>query len=324
MEAKKTLIMRIFQVLSDYSDALHPLTQQQIIDYLERDYGIVCERKAVGRNVSYLKEMGFDIESEAGGTYLASRQFEEGELRLLIDSVLSSRHINAVHSEQLIKKLIALGGRNFNLQVKHVFSVKDWSKSPNKEFFLNIEQVDEAIEKGKMISFDYNKVGLDKKLHRSDSHIASPYQMILHNQHYYLMLRDEKYHKICFYRMDKITKMKILDRPAMPLRQNPGYEKGINYHAIATGLPYMFSDKPVLITLRCPDEMTDALCDWFGTDFAASKAGEGFFTATLYASEQAMLYWVLQYNSKVEVLSPPSLRESVIQNLHAALDLYEK
>ena len=63
LEAKKTLIMRIYQVLDEYSDEEHPLTQQNIIDILERDYDVVCERKAVGRNISYLKEMGFDIES---------------------------------------------------------------------------------------------------------------------------------------------------------------------------------------------------------------------------------------------------------------------
>ena len=111
LEAKKTLIMRIYQILDEYSDEEHPLTQQNIIDILERDYDIPCERKAVGRNVSYLKEMGFDIESGANGTYLASRKLENAELRLLIDSVLSSRNVNSTHSEQLINKLITLGAR---------------------------------------------------------------------------------------------------------------------------------------------------------------------------------------------------------------------
>ena len=79
-EAKKTLIMRIYQVLENYSDEEHPLKQQNIIDILYRDYDIECERKAVGRNISYLKEMGYDLESDARGTYLASRHFENAEL----------------------------------------------------------------------------------------------------------------------------------------------------------------------------------------------------------------------------------------------------
>ena len=101
LEAKKTLIMRIYQILEEYSDDEHPLTQQDIIDLLERDYGIECERKAVGRNLSYLKEMGFEIEGDKKGIYLASRPFENAELRLLIDSVLSSSHINATTGTKL-------------------------------------------------------------------------------------------------------------------------------------------------------------------------------------------------------------------------------
>lgn len=64
MESKQTLIFRLYQVLSGYSDADHPLTQQKIIDILSNEYDLVVERKAIGRNVSYLKEMGFEIEGD--------------------------------------------------------------------------------------------------------------------------------------------------------------------------------------------------------------------------------------------------------------------
>ena len=262
-EAKKTLIMRIYQALEKYSDENHPLKQQDIIDILERDYDVLCERKAVGRNISYLKEMGFDIETDGRGTYLASRSFENAELRLLIDSVLSSRHINPTHSKQLIDKLIKLGGYNFKSNVRHVYSVKDWDKSQNRDFFLNIELADEAIEKGKKISFVYNRTGVDGKLRAKDAHIGSPYQMLLHNQRYYLMLKDDKYGTVSYDRLDKMTDMKVLDEDAVPIKEIDGFKNGINYKEIATSLPYMFSDKPVPITIKCANFMTDELYDWF-------------------------------------------------------------
>ena len=324
VEAKKTLIMRIYQTLENYSDEEHPLKQQDIIDILNRDFDIVCERKAVGRNISYLKEMGYDIESDARGSYLASRHFEHAELRLLIDSVLSSRHVNQTHSKQLIDKLIELGGRNFKSHVKHVYSVKDWEKTQNRDFFLNVEIADEAIEQGKKIAFEYNRTGLDGKLHATGTHTASPYQMLLHNQRYYLMLRDDKYDTVSYDRLDKITNMRVLDEPALPLNENDGFKRGINYNEIATGMPYMFSDKPQLVTLKCKDFMTDELSDWFGASFEARKAEDGYFEATLKASPRAMLYWVLQYNDKVEVLRPESLREEVVKTLESALKLYQK
>lgn len=63
-EPKKLALIRILDILKFYSDANHPLTQEDIIDYLESDYGIVIERKAVGRNISLLKEAGIEIESD--------------------------------------------------------------------------------------------------------------------------------------------------------------------------------------------------------------------------------------------------------------------
>lgn len=69
-EPKKLALIRILDILKFYSDVKHPLTQEEIIDYLESDYGIVIERKAVGRNISLLKEAGIDIESDKRGTFL--------------------------------------------------------------------------------------------------------------------------------------------------------------------------------------------------------------------------------------------------------------
>lgn len=322
LEAKKTLIFRIYQILDDYSDQEHPLTQQDIIDILDRDYDISCERKAIGRNLSYLKEMGFDIESCAKGSYLASRKLENAELRLLIDSVLASRNINSTHSAQLIDKLISLGGHNFKSHVRHVYSVKDWAKSDNKAFFFNIDVIDEAIEQGKKVSFYYNKVGLDKALHKSLHHLGSPYQMLLHNQRYYLMMFDETFDQVGYYRLEKITDITILDECAKPLKDNPGFEKGINYKQISTALPYMYNDKPIPITIKCRNYMMDTISDWFGTDFTVKQVDDKNFTATINASEKAMRYWVLQYNYKVEVISPQSLRDIVIESLKKTLEIY--
>ena len=323
-ESKKTLIFRIYQILEEYSDFEHPLTHQDIIEKLDRDYGIECERKAVGRNIACLKEMGFDIESSKEGSYLASRKLENAELRLLIDSVLASRNVNPTHSKQLIDKLISIGGHNFKSHVKHVYSVKDWGKSDNKDFFYNIDVIDEAIENGKKIHFFYNKVGLDKALHPSLEHKGSPYQMLLHNQRYYLMMFDEVFDQVGYYRLDKITNITILDEDAKPLKQNKGFEKGINYKEISTALPYMYNDKPIPVTIKCRNYMMDTISDWFGTDFVVNRVDDAHFTATIKASEKAMLYWVRQYNYKVEVISPESLRQKVIESLQKTLDKYDK
>lgn len=324
LEPKKTLIVRILQILEDYSDESHPLKQQDIIDKLETDYGIECERKAVGRNISYLQEMGFDIEVNGRGAYLAFRKFENAELRLLIDSVLGSRHINSAYSKELIEKLAALGGKNFEGHVKHVYSVADWGKTNSKELFLNIELIDEAIDAGKKISFEYLKVGLDKQPHRSSIRKATPYQLVLHNQRYYLVMLDDKYGNISYLRVDKMSKMKVLKEDGFPLREVKGYKNGIDYSRFSTGLPYMFNDEQVTVKLKCKAFMTDELHDWFGDGYSVEPLGKNFFVATVTASKQAMLYWVLQYNVNVEILYPEPLREEFKALLGEMIKMYDK
>ena len=92
-EPKKLTILRILQVLGEYSDADHKLRQQDIIEKLSSLYGIECERKAVARNIDFLQRAGFDIVADKRGCYLASRRFEHGELRLLTDSLLANRNV---------------------------------------------------------------------------------------------------------------------------------------------------------------------------------------------------------------------------------------
>ena len=75
-EPKKLALLRILQILEYYSDADHQLKQEDIAKRLSIDYGIDIERKAIGRNLSLLKEAGIEIESTRKGCYLAERTFE--------------------------------------------------------------------------------------------------------------------------------------------------------------------------------------------------------------------------------------------------------
>jgi len=54
LEPKKLALIRIWQIFHKYSDYDHPLTQDDIAEHLESDYGIVIERKAISRNISLL------------------------------------------------------------------------------------------------------------------------------------------------------------------------------------------------------------------------------------------------------------------------------
>lgn len=321
-ESKKLALIRILQILRENSDFDHPMTQDDIAEKLSSRYGIEIERKAIGRNIALLKEAGYEIKSGRGGSYLDVRDFDDSELRLLIDGVLSSKHITAKHSKDLIERLSKLSNKFFRSHIKHVYSVNDWSKTDNQALFYNIELIDEAIEKGVQIQYEYNKYGIDKKLHKSSFARVSPYQLILHNQRYYLMSYSEYWKSIIFYRLDHMTNMKICDRKAVPLKSVKGYEDGMDFKKISSSMPYMYAKNFDNVEFIADAILIDNIIDWFGTDVSVEKIDDKKIKISTVASTEAMEYWAMQYLNFVEVTSPTSLREKIKENISKAVEKY--
>ena len=323
IEPKKLALIRIWQILLKYSDYNHPLKQEDIIKLLDSEYGIQMERKAIGKNIADLREAGIEIESSRAGSYIDVRDFEDSELKLLIDGVLQSKHITAKHSKDLIERLCSLSNKYFRSHVKNVYSVNDWSKTDNQALFYNIDVVDEAIEKGKQVQYDYNKYGVDGKLHRSSFQRLSPYQLILHNQRYYLMGYSDYWGHMTFHRLDHISNMRIYDKPATPITKVTGYENGIDYKQIASAMPYMYTDKPERIEFVVDKSIVDQVVDWFGKDIRMSSISDDKVRVNLFASPNAMEHWALQYLNHVEITKPASLRERIKNSIQNGLEKYK-
>ncbi|HBZ52325.1 MAG TPA: WYL domain-containing protein [Eubacterium sp.] len=324
-ESKSLALIRVLDILKDYTDCDHPLTQEMILEKLDDQYGICVERKTIGRCISLLKEAGFDIQSGRKGCYMFCRDFEDAELNMLIDGVLCSKYIPANQSEDLIKRICRLSNKHFRSHIKHIRSVNELDKTDNQALFINIEKIDEAIEKKCVISYNYNKYGVDKKLHKSEHSPfeVSPYCMLIHNQRYYLMAYHEKWNSMVFHRLDRITELELLEADAYPLKKVSGYEKGIDYEKLSGARPYMYSDEPEHVVLIADVKIIDQIIDWFGKGIDISKPDEeAMVKISMDVSLLAMKYWALQYVDSVEVVEPVKLRESIVESLNKGLEKY--
>ena len=125
------LLLMILKILEQYSDENQPLTHKQIIEYLQKNYNVECDRRTVARHIKTLNNFGeYDIVKCKRGTYI-NRNFENSDLRLLIDSVLFSPFISNEKVRQLIEKLSSLGTEKFKSKFRHTgtFYIKkhlDW------------------------------------------------------------------------------------------------------------------------------------------------------------------------------------------------------
>lgn len=314
---KKMLNMLILDILREYSDEKHRLTQQEIIRLLKANYDMDCDRRSVKNNVLYLKELGYEISMD-DGYFLISREFDDAELRMLIDSVLFSKSLTQQQAKRLVDKLRAMGNRYFSAKVAHIYNLPELQHADNKQLLYALDAVNDAIADKKKIRFTYNEYGTDLKLHprREEPYIVNPYQIVANNGFFYLIGNHDKYDNVSHYRLDKMTCVEVLDEKVKPKNEVEDFANGYSLPKHMAEHIYMFSGPSVRVKFLIPKGMMNDLIDWFGKDFRICGIDEnGMAEIAVTCNEKAMFYWALQYGPHVEVLEPSSLRKQIADEI---------
>ena len=323
LQDKKALNMLILEILEQYTDSDHPLTQMEIVDLLEKNYGVPCTRQTVKNNLMLLGEMGYEISME-GGICLMSRQFENAELRMLIDSVLFSRTLSGKQAKRLIEKLTGLGNKYFRAKVKHVCHLPKLIHSDNKQVLLNLDVLNDAIEQGRKVRFTYNSYGKDFQLHprRKKPYIVNPYQMLANQGRYYLLCSYDTSNRLSHYRLDYMTKLEMLDAKVEPMDQMEDFVQGYSLPKHMAEHIYMFSGPSVQVKMRVSEHMIGALIDWFGKKFRIVQEEADKLIVSVACNKLAMRYWALRYGEYAEILEPESLRDEIREVVDCMVSFY--
>ena len=340
-QPKKLLILNILDIMKRRTDANRKLSQQDIIRILKSEYAMSADRKAVKRNLMDLIEYGYPIEYteivRRGKTgedesiytdWYLEHEFSDAELRLLLDSLLFSKHIPYNQCKELIGKLEGLSNDYFKSHVKHIRNLPENLPS-NKELFLTIEVLDEAISKRRQVTFFYNNYDVDKKLRLRKGkdgedweYLINPYQIVATNGKYYLICNYDRYDNVVNFRLDRITGIKLLDTPTKPMKEVRGLENGLDLPRHMAEHIYMFSGDSIKVTFRAKRYLVNDVIDWFGKDVKITAVSEDEMTVTVQVNEEAMKLWALQYAMHVKILSPQPMRDEIKRNLKISLEKY--
>ena len=184
--------------------------------------------------------------------------------------------------------------------------------------------INDAISEKRKISFIYNEMGIDFKLHakRREPYIVNPYQIVANNGRFYLIGNYDKYDNVAHFRIDKMTDVRVLEDKAKPMKQLPELKDGLNLPKHMAEHMYMFSGPSIPVTLETTEDMMSELVDWFGSDFRVEKISDDRIRARITCNEQAMRYWALQYGPYVEVTKPESLRKQIIEDINEMAGKY--
>ena len=320
---QKLKILYILDYLRQNSHQDKPVRASELIQFLQNRYGIACERKTVYSDIAALQDYGVDIISlpgKNGGYYIASRNFELPELKLLIDAVLSSRYLTEKKSRELIEKLCRECNEQDSRLLKRNVLVSGRVKSMNETIYYNVDAIQEAITQNRQISFRYFDWDLGgRRKFRDKTYFASPYSLCQDNDNCYLLAWSER-HGVTSYRVDRMIDIQLSPENRIPCPELTG--KALATHAKA--LFQMYSGDAVDVKLRFHRSLVNVVVDRFGSDTMLIPDGPEHFNFTVRVAVSPMfLSWVLGFGSKARILYPASVVEQCRQLCLEAMAQYQ-
>ena len=320
---QKLKIFYILDYLQKNSHQDHPVRAAELLTMLEQQHNIVCERKTIYSDIGALQDYGVDIVSipgKNGGYYIASRNFELPELKLLIDAVQSSRFLTEKKSRELIEKLCSQCSVYDARLMRRDVLVSGRVKSMNETIYYNVDAIQDAIAENRQITFRYFDYGLDGKRHyRNRNYQASPYGLCQDHENCYLLAHSER-HGVTSYRVDRMSDIRLLDDPRTPCPELTG--KALTEHA--NRLFQMYAGEQTAVKLRFHRSLINAVIDRFGREVMLIPDGEEHFVFTAEVAVSPMfLSWVIGFGQKAKILYPESVVQACQDLCREALAQYD-
>ena len=97
-------------ILRTLENSQEPLDQQRIISHIEATYDTTIERKAIGRNITLLKDLGNDIQHNGDGYFIPKKapSLEQDDFQAIVESVNANEALDDDRKRELISKLFEL------------------------------------------------------------------------------------------------------------------------------------------------------------------------------------------------------------------------
>ena len=305
-ERQKQKLLYIMQYLLERTDEEHAVTAQDIIGYLLEN-GISAERKSVYADIEALRQFGLDILRRAdrdGGYYIASRQFELPELKLLVDAVQASKFITTKKSRELIHKLESLCSREEAKQLHRQVVVADRGKAVNENIYYNVDMIYNAIAANVKVRFRYFEwtVRKEMKLRRGGEHyLVSPWLLTWDDENYYLIAFDDRSGMIRHYRVDKMLGIELTGEERSGREEFADFDIA-GYSKKTFG---MFAGEEETVTLRCGEGLTGVMIDRFGTGVSMRGAGKDEILVRVNVAVSRQFFgWVTGLGPGVRIVGP--------------------
>ena len=328
MENKTKLrLLYLYRYLVKNTDPEHPISTPELIEILKTRYGIDANRNTLTNDFQMLEQAGYSFEvihSQQNKYYYDGRTFDQAELKLLIDAVSSSKFITQKKSREMVEKILSLTTKFRADKLRRHVHVEGRVKSDNEKGYKILDIVNEAIDAGCKIRFQYTDYSTKKRKmlrHGGAYYVVSPYELVWDGDFYYVIGYSEDRGIIQNFRLDRFYREpELLSKdPIVPV---PAGFRLSNY---SQGIFRMFgTETPVHVELLCKNYIMNSVIDHFGTKIRVKEVDEEHFRIEpLVCASPTFYRWVFGWNGDMKILGPASVREEYTAMVRRALEVCE-
>ncbi len=329
---QKLKLLYILKLLTEKTDENNRVTVQQIISYLN-DNGISAERKSIYDDIESLRVFGYEICSVKSRTveyFLADREFQLPELKLLVDAVQSSKFITLKKSNELIKKLENLASQNDAKKLQRQVVVSNRVKTLNEKIYYSIDSLHEAISDGNQISFYYYKWAITdssvqkvEKVRRNngEKYIVSPWALSWDDENYYLIAYDSNAQMIKHFRVDKMENVQVLQKTK---RDGKDVFKKFDMAIYSKQIFGMFGGELTDVRLRFDNSLVGVVVDRFSKNVSISKNNDRSFDINTKVMLSPNFYgWLFALRDKAKIIEPQNAKEEFLAYIDDVKNMYK-
>lgn len=316
---KSTIPIHILKILAEHSSDQNRLTQQQILYYLKTEYEDIVVRNTLSKYIRELRDEGY-INGVKG--ICLNRIFTNEEIKVLSDGLIYMRDIPKEQLYELAKKLdcFTYCEHSNYIQNKHIIDSIVHTHNPN--VLDNIARLNAAIKSRKKVCLQYFKCDIHGRLYKDKSYEVSPYYIVTSKDHFYLLCYNGR-QNIEPRRLDRILSVTELEEKRVEIKEIPCYQNdSFRLEEYMKTHIYMYSGETKNILLKVKKKNIGDVIDWFGTEYRIMEEGEEYVNLRLYANEDAVVFWALQYGRIAEVLEPVSLRQKIYERVKELEGMY--
>ncbi|WP_114570824.1 helix-turn-helix transcriptional regulator [Exiguobacterium flavidum] len=317
-------LLAVREIFHTHTDEDNYLTLEELTNHLASRGEIdKLSKKSLKDDIEALAKSGFDIVAEATKNglaipyHLASRPFEDYELRLLVDAIASAKFISESETNHLVSVLQSFTSRH---KAKTLQPVMHTVKKPRGKIPFSIHYIQEAIAKHMMITFQYQgkfneRTRMFELRKDGGRYFVTPAHLIVDNGNYYLIGREEESKDLRTYRVDRIVDCQIFEPADSPVTVDPSY---------LSNMFSMYGGEAEKLTIRFRESLMPTVVDRFGTDIRCRRIDENWFEVEVSALfSDGFMGWLLQFADQTEILAPASRREEFRAKVEQLANLYQ-